>query len=131
VPHDPSATEGAVERSAHQRERLSLRRHFVGTGITPADDAKPATATEVATGGLNMDTVAKGWNWSARRALAFVLILAVAALIAGGFGGYLVRGASTLVVIHTVAVPVPAAATTSRPAYFGVGRSTAGYIPGL
>jgi hypothetical protein len=81
-----------------------------------------------------MDTVAKGWNWSARRALAFALILAAAALIAGGLGGYLVRGASTLVVTHAVAAPVLApapAATTSSASYFGVVRSAAGYIPGL
>jgi hypothetical protein len=94
-----------------------------------------------------MDAVYRGVKWSKRRVVAIVMSVITAALLAGGLGGYLVRGASTLAVTHTVsalrAAPAPEAqpfpgartrhtipAPQARP-YFGSTRTSAGLIPGL
>jgi hypothetical protein len=72
-----------------------------------------------------MEAVYGGWVWSRERLVALFLGLAVIALLAGGAGGYLIRGATTLVVTHTITKVVPS------DYYFGVLRTTAGFIPGL
>jgi hypothetical protein len=73
-----------------------------------------------------MDTVSRGWDLSMRRAVALFLGLVAIALIAGGAGGYLTRGATTLVVTHTITRTV---LQTAQPTS-GV-RTSGGYIPGL
>jgi hypothetical protein len=59
-------------------------------------------ATGVAYGGPEMNTVYRGLNWSTRRILAIFVSLMVLALLAGGTGGYLIRGATTLVERQTI-----------------------------
>lgn len=43
-----------------------------------------------------MDAVYKGLNWTTRRVIAVFVVVMVAALLAGGLGGYLIRGVSAL-----------------------------------
>jgi hypothetical protein len=92
-------------------------------------DAAPAgerkRTTQVVKRRSNMEAVYGGWVWSRERLVALFLGLAVIALLAGGAGGYLIRGATTLVVTHTITKVVPS------DYYFGVLRTTAGFIPGL
>jgi hypothetical protein len=76
-----------------------------------------------------MDAVYEGANWTRRRAVAIVLTVMAVALLAGGLGGYLFRGASTLVVAHALSAPVACAPLTQP--YFGTARTSAGFIPGL
>lgn len=76
-----------------------------------------------------MDAVYEGANWTRRRAVAIVLTVMAIALLAGGLGGYLFRGASTLVVTHALSAPVASAPLTQP--YFGTARTSAGFIPGL
>jgi hypothetical protein len=45
-----------------------------------------------------MNAVHQGLTWSTRRVVALFAAVMLAALVAGGAGGYLIRGASTLVV---------------------------------
>lgn len=74
-----------------------------------------------------MDVISRGWDLPMRRAVAVFLGLMAIVLIAGGAGGYLIRGATTLVVTHTITrtVAIP-------PTQPGSGlRTTGGYIPGL
>ena len=55
-----------------------------------------------------MDAVYTGINVSARRLLAIAAALMLAALIAGGFGGYLIRGgASSVSTARTTSVSAP------------------------
>jgi hypothetical protein len=75
-----------------------------------------------------MEAVYEGWAWTSRRLIAVFLGLAFAALLAGGVGGYIVRGATTLVVTHTITKTV---AIPSAPLYSGAPRTSGGYIPGL
>jgi hypothetical protein len=75
-----------------------------------------------------MDAVSRGWDWSARRVVAIFLGLAAIALLAGGAGGYLMRGATTLVVTHTITRTVANPATLSP---YGGSHTAGGYIPGL
>jgi hypothetical protein len=103
--------------------------------MTSADigDAAPAgerkRTTQVVNRRSNMDAAYGGWIWTRQRVVALFLGLAVIALLAGGAGGYLIRGATTLVVNHTitktVAVPAPAGHAGSD------ARTSGGYIPGL
>ncbi len=73
-----------------------------------------------------MEAVSRGWDLSMRRAVALFLGLMALAMLAGGAGGYLTRGITTLVVKETVIRPAsPATQPTS-----GV-RTSGGYIPGL
>ena len=73
-----------------------------------------------------MEAVSRGWDLNMRRAVALFLGLVAIALLLGGAGGYLIRGATTLVVTHTVIKTVP---QTAQPTP-GV-RTSGGYIPGL
>lgn len=75
-----------------------------------------------------MEAVYGGWTWTRQRLVALFLGLAVIALLAGGAGGYLIRGATTLVVTHTITrtVAAPAAQPSS-----GTPRTPGGFIPGL
>ena len=73
-----------------------------------------------------MDAVSRGWDLTMRRAVGVFLGLIAIALIAGGAGGYLMRGATTLVVTHTIT------RTVAQPAQPVSGaRTSGGYIPGL
>lgn len=47
---------------------------------------------------VEMDAITRGWDVSMRRAVALFLGLVAIALLAGAAGGYLTRGATTLVV---------------------------------
>jgi hypothetical protein len=76
---------------------------------------------------VDMDAVSQRWDLSMRRAVALFLGLAAIVLLAGGAGGYLIRGATTLVVTHTVIRTVSNTPTQPAP---GV-RTSGGYIPGL
>jgi hypothetical protein len=75
-----------------------------------------------------MEAVYGGLVWTRQRLVALFLGLAVIALLAGGAGGYLIRGATTLVVTHTItkSVAVPATHQSS-----GAPHTSGGYIPGL
>jgi hypothetical protein len=75
-----------------------------------------------------MEAVYKGWVWSTQRLVALFLGLAVIAMLAGGAGGYLIRGTSTFVVTHTITKTVAIPLTQPSP---GSPRSGGGYIPGL
>ena len=75
-----------------------------------------------------MDTGSRGLDWSVRRLVAIFLGLAAIALLAGGAGGYLIRGATTLVVTHTVTRTVANPATQSDS---DGSHNAGGYIPGL
>ncbi len=77
-----------------------------------------------------MDAMHNGVTWSRRRFTAVVISVMAAALLAGGWGGYLARGASTLIVTHTVSAPPAAPGSEAQP-YFGTARTSAGFIPGL
>jgi hypothetical protein len=76
---------------------------------------------------VEMDAVFRGWDLTMRRGVAAFLGLVAIALIAGGAGGYLMRGATTLVVTHTITSP---AANPAQQPDSGV-RTTGGYISGL
>lgn len=75
-----------------------------------------------------MEAAYNGWTWSTRRLAALFLAVAAVVLIAGGAGGYLIRGATTVHVTHTITrtVALPA---SQAPA--GAPQTTGGYIPGL
>ena len=73
-----------------------------------------------------MDAISRGWNLSMRRAVALFLGLLAIAMLAGGAGGYLTRGITTLVVKETVIRP---AAPQAQPTPDM--RTSGGYIPGL
>ena len=51
-----------------------------------------------------MDAVYTGITWSARRLIALFAAVLLAALIAGGFGGYLIRGGAA----STISISAPA-----------------------
>lgn len=76
---------------------------------------------------VEMDAVFRGWDLTMRRATAVFLGLVAIALLAGGAGGYLFRGATTQVVTHTITRTVANPPTQPAP---GV-RTSGGYIPGL
>jgi hypothetical protein len=61
-----------------------------------------------------MSAVHKGLNWSARRAVAVLLGVMLPALLAGGAGGYLIRGSTTVVV--TRSIPAEAVHQEAAPA---------------
>jgi hypothetical protein len=75
-----------------------------------------------------MEAAYGGWIWTRQRLVALFLGLAVIALLAGGAGGYLLKGATTLVVTHTITktVAIPATQPSS-----GALRTSGGYIAGL
>ncbi|MBJ7594168.1 MAG: hypothetical protein JF886_04770 [Candidatus Dormibacteraeota bacterium] len=73
-----------------------------------------------------MDTVYRGWNWSAQR-LAALLVGLMAVVLLAASGGYLIRGATTLVVTHTITKTVAIPATHS----FSGARTSGGFIPGV
>jgi hypothetical protein len=73
-----------------------------------------------------MEAVSQRWDLSMRRAVALFLGLVAIAMLAGGAGGYLTRGITTLVVKETVIRP---ASPTAHPT--PVERTSGGYIPGL
>jgi hypothetical protein len=77
-----------------------------------------------------MEAVYGSWVWSRQRLVALFVGLAFIALLAGGAGGYLVRGATTLVVTHTITQRVAIPATTGHSGA-GAQRTSSGYIPGL
>ncbi|MEA2637958.1 MAG: hypothetical protein QOE18_1015 [Chloroflexota bacterium] len=77
-----------------------------------------------------MDVVNQDLHWMTGRVVAILLVALAVALLAGGAGGYLIKGATTL------ARPVTAAAVQAPSAdvpadYFGQQRTSAGYIAGL
>jgi hypothetical protein len=74
-----------------------------------------------------MDAVFRGWDLNMRRAVTVFLGLMAIALIAGGAGGYVIRGATTLVVTHTITRTVP---NPPMQPVSGL-RTSGGYIPGL
>ncbi|HSO94341.1 MAG TPA: hypothetical protein VLS53_07730 [Candidatus Dormibacteraeota bacterium] len=84
--------------------------------------------TQVVNWRSDMEAVYSGWVWSRQRLVALFLGLAVIALLAGGTGGYLVRGATTLVVTHTITktVAIPATQPSSVEP-----RTSGGYVPAL
>ncbi len=73
-----------------------------------------------------MEAISRGWDLGMRRAVALFLGLMALAMLAGGAGGYLTRGITTLVVKETVIRP----ATPTEQSTPGV-RTSGGYIPGL
>jgi hypothetical protein len=73
-----------------------------------------------------MAAIHAGLTWSARQMAALVLGLALIVLLAGGAGGYLIRGATTLVVTRTATQRV----VVPTPSPFSV-RTSSGYIAGL
>lgn len=53
-----------------------------------------------------MNAVLRGFGWTTRQSIVLLAALMAVAVIAGGAGGYLIRGGSTLVVTRTTpAVP--------------------------
>lgn len=62
-----------------------------------------------------MNAVYNGWSWSRRRVVAVFAGLLMFALLAGGAGGYLIRGATTLAAQQTISAnPAPQRAATGH-----------------
>lgn len=84
-----------------------------------------------------MDAVSERWQWTRRHLVAVLLGVMAVALLAGGTGGYLIKGATTLVLTRTVQVQAPVSHPSAQQAtglhepYFGTSRTTDGHIPGL
>jgi hypothetical protein len=92
---------------------------------------------QMATRRSDMDAVSERWHLTRRRLVAIFLGVMAVALLAGGTGGYLIKGATTLVLTRTVQVQPPVSNPSAERAnglqepYFGTQRTTGGYIPGL
>jgi hypothetical protein len=69
-----------------------------------------------------MDTICMGWNRTTRRCLAGVLSVMAAALLVSGTATAAPRAASEFAAHQ---------ASSSVGSYFGMARTTVGYIPGL
>jgi hypothetical protein len=84
-----------------------------------------------------MNAIHDGLHWAARRIVAVLSVLVLVALLAGGVGGYLFRGASTLMPQQQslagpatrsqgVALPVnPGPGLSLQKRHRGIGESTA------
>ena len=78
-----------------------------------------------------MDVVNQGLQWTTRRVVAILLCALAVALLAGGAGGYLIKGATTLARPATT-VNVQAPSGHQMPAgYLGQSRTSAGFVAGL
>jgi hypothetical protein len=78
-----------------------------------------------------MDVMNQGLHWMTGRVVAILLAALAVALLAGGAGGYLIKGATTLARPVTAA-SVQAPSARHVPAdYFGQRRTSAGYVAGL
>jgi hypothetical protein len=84
-----------------------------------------------------MNAVSQRWHWTTRQLVAIFIGVMAVALLAGGAGGYLIKGATTLVLTRTVQVQAQASNPSAgqgggrHVSYFGTLLATAGYIPGL
>jgi hypothetical protein len=76
----------------------------------------------------DMDAVYTGINWSVRRLAAIFAAVLVAALLAGGLGGYLIRGGASTVstVARTTTVSAPALSGPFTESHDGSAAAPAG-----